>query len=359
VTRERPPRSEPAEPRAASPLDPQRPPQPGQKRGKVFAVIIGIGNFQDERIPPLRFTVNDAQGFYDVLTDPNYGGVPKDHVQLLLDENATDRNIKRSIGSWLSRHAREEDTVLIYYSGHGAPEGEEKYWVTYNADIDDLYSTALSNNEIYDMLKRVESKRMITFLDSCYSAATVNRKDRTRDVQVEIPWDKFSGEGNVTISASNGQQLSLEMDAYQHGVFTYHILEGMKGRADGIAGKNRDGIVEIEELWNYVKDKVSDTAQKRGNKQTPVLQGSLTAGIPLTYDLEYLEELERKRLQEKQEKQAKLQTLFEQGAIRADHFDCAFQMLDTGQSNGYLDGLLSGEISPKTFSKLFSCEAQP
>ena len=45
----------------------------------------------------------------------------------------------------------------------------------------------------------------------------------------------------------------------------------------------------------------------------------------------------------------------EQGQIQADHFDCAFQMLETGQTDGYLDGLLSGEISPETLTKLFKC----
>ena len=70
----------------------------------------------------------------------------------------------------------------------------------------------------------------------------------------------------------------------------------------------------------------------------------------------YLQELEEKRLQEIKQKQKKLQELFEAGKIRADHFDCAFGMLDQGHSNGYLDGLLTGDISPKTFTRLFTCE---
>jgi hypothetical protein len=72
--------------------------------------------------------------------------------------------------------------------------------------------------------------------------------------------------------------------------------------------------------------------------------------------MEYLEEKERQRLQEKQEKQAKLQELFEQKLIPPAHFDCAFQMLEAGKSDGYLDGLLAGEISPETFNRLFKCE---
>lgn len=328
-----------------------------QQPRNVYAVVIGIGDYQDERIPDLRFTVNDALGMYDVLIDPQYGGIPEDHIQLLLDEDATTRNIRSAIGTWLRRQAKEEDTVIIYYAGHGSPDIEavETYWVTHDTDIDDLYATALSNDAIADMLARLESKRVLTFLDSCYSAATVKRSVRTRAI-VNVPLEKFTGEGRVVISASDGQQLSLEMEAYEHGVFTYYLLEGLKGQADGTTAEGRDGIIEVEEIWNYVRNQVTDTAKKQGNTQTPKFQGSLTAGFPLTFDREYLEELHQRRLQEKQEKEAKLQELFEQKLISAAHFDCAFQMLEAGKSDGYLDGLLAGEISPETFSRLFKCE---
>ena len=122
-----------------------------------------------------------------------------------------------------------------------------------------------------------------------------------------------------------------------------------------MAGNERDGMVEVEELWNYVRNSVTETAKKQGNRQTPVFQGALTAGIPLTYDLAYLKELEQQRIQQMQEKQGKLKAMFEQKQISAEHFDCAFRMLDAGTSDAYVDGLLAGEISPETFAKLFAC----
>jgi uncharacterized caspase-like protein/TolB-like protein len=315
----------------------------------VYAVIIGIGKYQDQRIPSLRYTVSDAQGLYDVLTDPNYGGVPKDHVKLLLDQDATDRNIKGAIGHWLSWQAQEEDTVIIYYSGHGAPEGGDTYWVTVNADIDSLYTTALNNKEISDMLMRIQAKRVIIFLDSCYSAATVNRTNQTRSVQTEIPWDKFSGAGRVTISASDGKQLSLEMDQYQHGVFTYYLLEGLKGKAD----TNRDGVVDVDEIWNYVKDQVTETARQAGNPQTPVFQGMVTAGIPLTLNMEVLRE--KQHADAIKQKQDQVLALLQQGKIQPQHFDCVFKMISSGEANILIDGLLAGTISPEVFNAAFTC----
>ena len=318
-------------------------------RDDIYAVIIGIGQYQDERLN-LRFTVNDAQGLYNILTDPNYGGVPKDHIKLLLNEEATDRNIKGAIGRWLSREAQEDDTVLIYYSGHGAPEGRETYWVTYNADVDDLYTSALNNNDITNMLDRIRSRRVITFLDSCYSAATVNRKNRTRSIPTEIPWEKFAGEGRVTISASDGKELSLELEEYQHGVFTYYLLEGLKGKADS----NTDGIVEVDEIWDYVKNQVRERARKAGNPQTPVFQGSVTAGIPLTYNKEHFEQNQQKKVMKARQK--KLADLYEQGRIETNLFVCALKMLNEGTSNRWLDDLMDGKITPQLFNQFFTCE---
>lgn len=307
--------------------------------GETYAVIIGVGEYLDEKIPDLRFTVNDAQGLYEVLTDPEHGGVPDDHVKLLLNEKVTPRNIKYAIGTWLKRQVKEEDTVIIYYAGHGAPEGPETYWVTHDASIDDLYSTALSNNEIFDMLNRLRSKRLITFLDSCYSAATVKRKAQTRDIVTEIPWEKFSGEGKATISASDGKQLSLELEAYEHGVFTYYLLEGLRGEAD----RNFDGVVEVDEIWDFVKHQVTDTAQKHGNPQTPVFQGSVTAGIPLTRSA-------------RKTKQERLAELLEQGIITQEQYDCAITIIQSGESNLLIDGLMSGRIDETLFGQLFTCQ---
>ncbi len=318
-----------------------------QARGDVYAVIIGIGDYQDERIPDLRFTEHDAQEFSNVLTDPRYGGVPPQHVKLLLHDEATYRNIKTAIGKWLRRKAGKEDTVIIYYSGHGAPENGDTYWVTHEAEIENLFATALDNNDIADMLARLESRRVITFLDACYSAATVNRSDQTRNLQTEIPWASFAGEGRVTLSASDGTQLSLELDEFQHGVFTYYLLEGLKGGADA----NQDGVIELEETWDYVKYQVTDAARQAGNPQTPVLQGTMTAGIALTVNLPFLRQQQAAdRLNAWKDR---LKALYDHEKISTQQFKKAWQQLETGEVERSLDEFLSGKIPLEIFRDIF------
>jgi len=293
------------------------------KIGNYYAVVIGIGKYQDDRIPKLKYTTVDAEEIYDILTAPQYGNFPEDQVKLLIDEQATYYNIKSAIGTWLKRNTRKNDTVIIFFAGHGAPEDEKTYWITYNANIDDLYGTALSNDEIADMLDRVEARQMVAFLDSCYSAATINRTDTKRSIMiVKDPFLKFKGKGRVIITSSDGKEQSVEIDKFGHGIFTYYLLKALKGDAD----KNKDGYIELDEVWDYVKYRVTDTARKYGSTQTPILDGSYSAGIVLSKHPERLKKLYLEAEREKKEKElasriAKLTDLYSNGEITSSQFD--------------------------------------
>lgn len=325
------------------------------KIGKYYAVVIGIGKYQDDRIPKLKYTTADAKEIYNILTDQQYGNFPKTQVKLLIDEQATYYNIKSAIGTWLRRNTRKDDTVIIFYAGHGAPEDEKTYWVTYNANIDDLYGTALSNDEIADMLDRVEAKKMIAFLDSCYSAATVHRTDKKRSIMiVKDPFQKFKGKGRVIITSSDGKEQSLEIEKFGHGVFTYYLLKALKGEAD----ENNDGFIELDEVWDYIKYRVTDTARKHGSTQTPIIDGSYSAGIVLSKHPERLRTLELEAEREKKEKEleskvATLTELYSKGEITSSQFDKAVRILESGEKNKLLDDFLSDEISLTTFKRVF------
>ncbi|UCD88442.1 MAG: caspase family protein [Desulfobacterales bacterium] len=245
-----------------------------------YAVIIGISKYKDRRIPPLQFAAADAQGVYSTLIDPNYGRFKKKNVKLLVDNEATTVSIKKAIGTWLKRKAKKNDSVIIYFAGHGAPEYDKTYWVTHNADITDLYSTSLSNLEISDMLNRVKAKSVVSFLDSCYSAATVNRGWNVRDILVKDPFQEFKGKGRVTITSSDGKEQSLELTQFSHGVFTYYLINAMRGKAD----QNIDGYVLLDEIWDYVKDKVTNTALEYGISQTPMIDGKFSSGIFMSFN---------------------------------------------------------------------------
>ncbi|MBT9438251.1 MAG: tetratricopeptide repeat protein, partial [Desulfobacterales bacterium] len=88
----------------------------------AYGVVIGIGKYQDEGIPTLKYAKEDALEIYNILTDPKYGNFPKENVRLLLDEQATLTEIRSAMGTFLARKAGKDDMVCIYFAGHGSPE---------------------------------------------------------------------------------------------------------------------------------------------------------------------------------------------------------------------------------------------
>jgi len=260
----------------------------------AYGVVIGIGKYKDEGIPALKYAREDALEIYNILTDPKYGNFPHENVKLLLDDQATLTEIKSAMGTFLARNAGEDDMVCIYYAGHGSPEIDptgnaddklEKFIVPYNAKKDDLFGYGLSMDTIRKILdERIKSKRAVFFIDSCYSGEaggrTFSRPNvATRNITISEKFlDQLSGEGRIIITASKPDELSLETDELKHGIFTYYLAEGLKGKAD----LNEDGVVTVDELYSYVYEQVVKKARQLGGGQHPLKKGTIVGEIPLT-----------------------------------------------------------------------------
>ncbi|MBN1521049.1 MAG: caspase family protein [Candidatus Aureabacteria bacterium] len=120
---------------------------------RVWAVVIGIDQYPNVR--QLKYAVNDAGLFYDHLVKWNM--IPAENVILLLNSDATLTKIRSALGTDLKNMAGKDDMVVIYFAGHGAAEkdaqssdgdGLEKYLLPFDADLKDLYATALPMDEL-------------------------------------------------------------------------------------------------------------------------------------------------------------------------------------------------------------------
>lgn len=252
-------------------------------RGKIWAVVVGISQYK--AVQPLRYADKDALAFYDYLTQDI--GVPKEQTTLLLNEHATLISLKRTLGTELKRKAGEKDTVIVYYAGHGAPEadasagdddGLEKYIVPYDADPHDLYTTGLPMREIETIFQRLTPERIIFISDSCYSGATAGRTFATASRRAVVSENFLArlskGKGRIVLSASKASEVSEEREDLGHGVFTYYLLEGLRGKADA----DKDGIVTVDEVYSYVSKKVPEVT---GQNQHPVKKGEVEGQLVL------------------------------------------------------------------------------
>jgi hypothetical protein len=257
-----------------------------------WAVVVGVGQYASPQIPRLHYAVRDADAVYQLLTGP--GGFKKEHVLLLTDETPqkpTLRDIKRAFGSFLARSARKEDIVLIYFAGHGAPEpdprglekdGLSKYLVPADAEPDDLYVTGFPMEELQTIFERIEAERVVAFLDTCYSGAAGGRTfaaRRTRAATLDAAFlDRLAqAKGRAIITASRPSEVSIELPELGHGLFTYYLLQGLRGAADA----DHDRIVSLQELYQYVEREVTARSRAVGGNQHPVMKGELEGALPL------------------------------------------------------------------------------
>jgi hypothetical protein len=279
---------------APPPLAPAVPPAPASPGGDRWAVVIGVDRYESRQVPPLRYSVRDAEALHEFLVGP--GGFKGDHVVLLTDRSErkpTLRNIKWALGTFLTRSAKKDDTVLVFFAGHGVPEvdprgverdGLSKYLAPADVDPDDLYSTGLPMDELQTIFQRIEAERMVVLLDACYSGTAGGRtftslKARTRAAHVD---DLFlerlaRSKGRAIVTASRPSELSLEVPELGHGLFTYYLLQGLRGAAD----LNGDAIVSLQELYEYVEQQVTQKSRALGGNQHPMMKSEVEGALPL------------------------------------------------------------------------------
>lgn len=243
-----------------------------------WALVIGVKEFADGRINPLKYTTKDAEEFAALLKNPDYGRFKEDHVQVLMDKKATTQAIKEKL-NWLARSAKEDDMVVIYLSSHGSPGEMDtagvSYVVTYNTDIknpDSLYATALPMVDIADAVRtRIKAQRAVVLLDTCHSGAAVQGARALTAKDIGVSTNTLNrirqGVGRVIIASSQANERSWESEDLKHGYFTYYLIEGLK---------QNNGLVSIEKVYSYLRDQVSRLVSQKQNgaSQNPVLSKS-------------------------------------------------------------------------------------
>ena len=246
-----------------------------KERGNIWATVIGINQYQNTR--NLKYAVKDAEAFKEYLKSNL--GIPNNNIFFLADKQATRSNIQSLLGTKLKRIAAKDDTVIIFYAGHGAvetdpsnPDGDgfEKYLLPYDANLNDMYVSAISMNDIQTIFQRIRADRLIFIADTCYSGASGGRTmlaTKTRANLSEKFFERISqGKGRVIISSCSANEVSKEDDRLGHGVFSYYLLEGLKGKADS----DSDKIITISELFSFLSRKVPEAT---GQDQHPVRKG--------------------------------------------------------------------------------------
>lgn len=237
-------------------------PKMKEKKIKRKAVIIGINNYKDKKIKNLEGAVNDAKGMKKVLKE--WGTFDIDDNHFLTDEDANCDAIRATIwDSFIDTNIYE--CVLFYFSGHGFMDG---YGNGYIAPHDMIkkkpFVKGIDMGELRKIIFNSKHENVLMIFDCCYSGIAARGekvKDPFKEFFEDIGKGKFilaSCEENKKSEEKDKLKLEHEDKACAHGIYTFHLLEGLYGY-----GKADDtGKITLRSLAKHVKDKMKNTKQK-------------------------------------------------------------------------------------------------
>ena len=241
--------------------------------GTRSALIVASDEYQDPGLRRLRAPSSDAQALTRVLRDPGIGGF---EVRTLLNEPAHVVNL--AVEEFFADR-RPDDLLLLHVSSHGVKdEGGELYFATADTKLRRLGATAVAAEFVNRRMNRSRSRRVVLLLDCCYAGAFERGMTARAGTGVGIE-EQFGGRGRAVITASSAMEYAFEGDeladtrALAPSVFTSALVEGLE---TGEADRDQDGLVALDELYDYVYDKVrSATPNQTPGKWTFGVQGEL------------------------------------------------------------------------------------
>lgn len=246
---------------------------------RTWALVIGVSKYP--KLPggqQLQFADRDAEAFADALKKT---GVPQDNIRLLTGQQATSSAIKSALGNWLARASSPDDKVYIFFSGHGLVEKEfgESYFLAFDSDIKDPYSTAISITEISNALsRRIKARQALIIADAVKRDLFPPDADGPADTNAFVKSFNQIAEsrpGTSVILASSPGEFSREGQRWGgYGVFTKFLSDSLAGGGD----LNSDGAITTGEMFDFLSAKVSEDTS---NRQRPWKTDNFVANVVL------------------------------------------------------------------------------
>ncbi len=246
--------------------------------GRRKALIVANDQYEHEGLGHLLSPGADADALGRVLGDPQIGGF---EVRVVRNEPA------HVIGAYvedLFSDSRPDDVLLLHFSCHGLKnESGELFFAARNTRPNRLGSTAVSADFVQRCMRASRSRSIVLLLDCCYGGAfsqgVTVRASGDANVLDSFPSGKLGGgRGRAVITASSSMEYAFEGDRLadetnqRPSVFTSALVDGM---ATGEADRDEDGWISLNELYDYVFDRVREKNPNQTPSRDVEMQGEL------------------------------------------------------------------------------------
>jgi hypothetical protein len=261
----------------------------------TIAIIIAIEDYRFAKgatgIVPVKFARNDATKFKKLLLEEFE--IPEDNIIIWLDKDANKSALEDEL-KYQIRQLKSSDRFIFYYSGHGFYQNSNNKLTCWDTHPTNLNGTTVSLKEILlDPLDQSECEQSLIFLDCCSTNLTESLTGRDlisnfNDREFEV-FVKSKNYHAIFMSCSPGEK-SYPSELLQHGIWTYHLIEALKGNIpDAII---KDIYITDNSLKNYlsaaipkfITEKTTHRDTQRPYSKINASNDFLIREIPITED---------------------------------------------------------------------------
>ena len=230
--------------------------------GKRWALVIGVDQYEDSNITPLRGAANDAHSLKQTLI--KYAGFPSDQVIVLATGEPAERqptrtNVLKRLSN-LAGLVPKDGLLLISFAGHGIDRQGRGFLIpsdaTLTEDLRLLEETAISVDHVKQRIKDTGVQQVMILLDACRSYPT-GRSNTANPLTAAFTkgfnFDVRNHEVNafVVLYATAVGDRAYEYGEKRRGYFSWAITQALSGAA---ANEHRE--VTLRTLVKYLEDTV-------------------------------------------------------------------------------------------------------
>lgn len=248
------------------------------EQSALWVLAIGVSQYEDSSIS-LKYADHDAETIARLLRTQEGLLFAQVHTQVLVNEQATKREILREIDGFLGQ-ASSGDVVVVFMAGHGMKDRKTDtyYFVPYNASLESLFYDGLAMPLFEEACKRIENRvdKLVLLMDTCHSGS-LQVNARAVNPGEDLTEALSQAKGRYILSASEGGELSFEHEDFRfenetrgHGGFTYSLMRGMLGRA-----ADERGVVWMSRLFGHVNRDVPLLTRAKQHPHSQILGSDL------------------------------------------------------------------------------------
>jgi tetratricopeptide (TPR) repeat protein len=271
---------------------------------KTFALLIGISHYQNQNwVHDLDYADQDAILFQQFLMSPRGGGlVPDENLTILLNEDATQENIRSHLTTLAHGKGSGQNTLIIFIAAHGryvcvdkggSPKinrdcqvgaaTEMPYLLTYDSSPEEPKTLGFAMSEIRSLIieHALRFGRVLVYVDVCH-AGNIGRLELPTSSALQ---EQLSGNGTGLLMATTVRspkdrehEFAYESPSYGHGVFTYTVVRELNGSDPLLVPRNDDNYVHFQELVGRV---INDVPPATNYRQFPMAATPIPQELPV------------------------------------------------------------------------------